>query len=279
MAKFDAYPKADTLLPDDLLITDGTRGTKTVKAEDAVYKMLESLPQMHRTIWRGKNLGPRYTAQQAASVANGTLTDIWLGDYWESDGVRWTIVDFEVANTAMQDMPATYLTIMPNKTVGIAEYIQGDDQNPAMQDTHIYRNIDEWQLYKFERIFGRDHILEHWVSFEGKFEDSSWESMNTAGPHDITYLKRKVCLLTEMDWFGCRQVDARVAQQWALHTSSTKQFAAFRYGWTPIIPEDRAVWLHSRPSRRYFGCVKRNEGIVMDVGTKQMGMLPYALVR
>jgi len=279
MAKFDAYPKADTLLPDDLLITDGTRGTKTVKAEDAVYKMLESLPQMHRTIWRGKNLGSRYTSQQAASVANGTLTDIWLGDYWESDGVRWTIVDFEVANTAMQDMPATYLTIMPNKTVGIAEYIQGDDQNPAMQDTHIYRNIDEWQLYKFERIFGRDHILEHWVSFEGKFEDSSWESMNTAGPHEITYLKRKVCLLTEMDWFGCRQVDARVAQQWALHTSSTKQFAAFRCGWTPILPEDRAVWLHSRPSRRYFGCVKRNEGIVMDVGTKQMGMLPYALVR
>ena len=51
MAKFDAYPKADTVLPDDLLITDGTRGTKTVKAGEAVYKFFESVPQMHKTIW------------------------------------------------------------------------------------------------------------------------------------------------------------------------------------------------------------------------------------
>nr|DAI25765.1 MAG TPA: hypothetical protein [Caudoviricetes sp.] len=278
MAKFDAYPKADTVLPDDLLIMDGTRGTKTVKASEAIYKFLEPIPQMHKTIWRGKNLGSRYTSEQQAAVANGTLTDIWLGDYWEADGIRWTIVDFEAANQTMQDLPSTYLTIMPDRNIGRAEMLTGES-SAAMQDTHIYKHLDGWQLYKFEAVFGASHILEHIVSFEGAWETGSWEAMRIGGPTGHTRIKKKIVLPTEIDWFGTHMVSTTVDGQWSTQTTSTKQFAAFRYGWTPKLPDDFGIWLHSRASVNYFGCVKKNEGMIMSVYSVQHGVCPYVFVR
>lgn len=278
MAKFDAYPKADTVLPDDLLITDGTRGTKTVKTSEAIYKFLEPIPQMHKTIWRGKNLGSRYTAEQQAAVANGTLTDIWLGDYWEKDGVKWTIVDFEAANQTMQDLPSTYLTIMPDQSLAQSEMLTGD-VNVAMQDTHIYKYLDSWQLYKFEAVFGASHILEHIVSFEGEWTSGNWETMQLGGSVGYTRLKKKIVLPTEVDWFGTRLVTTTVPGQWAVQTTSTKQFAAFQYGWTPQLPPNVGIWLHARSSPRYYGCVRKNEGMIMSNYSVQHGVCPYVFVR
>lgn len=278
MAKFDSYPEALSLLPDDLMITDGTRGTKVVKTGDLIYKALDSIPQMHKTIWRGKNLGSRYTTEQQTAVANGTLSGIWLGDYWENSGVRWTIVDFESSNTAMQDLPNTYLTVMPDRSLGTAEMLTSDT-NVAMQDTNIYRYLDTWYLGKFETVFGSTHILEHPVSFEGSWTDGSWEGMRIGGPTDVKRINRKTALLTEIEWFSSRIVTTLANEQWALQTSSLKQFAAFRYGWTPILPSDVGVWLHARATRRYYGAVKKGEGAIMNLYSVKNGVIPYVLVR
>lgn len=278
MAKFDSYPVADSVLPDDLLITDGTRGTKTIRASEAIYKLLEPVPQMHKVIWRGKNLGSRYTTAQQAAVANGTLTDIWLGDYWMADGIKWTIVDFEAANQSMQDLPATYLTIMPDQSIGRAEMLTSS-ASVAMQDTHIYKHLDGWQLYKFEAIFGASHILEHPVSFEGEWQTGSWESMRANGPIGYQRINKKIALPTEIDWFGSRIITAKVNEQWSVQTTSTRQFAAFRMGWTPKLPADHGIWLHGQASSNYYAAVKKNEGAVMTIYSVQNGVCPYVFVR
>lgn len=278
MAKFDAYPKADTVLPDDLLITDGTRGTKTVKASEAIYKFLEPIPQMHKVIWRGKNLGSRYTPEQQVAVANGTLTDIWLGDYWESDGIKWTIVDFEAANHSMQDLPATYLTIMPNKSLGQSEMRQTSEAQ-AMDSNHLYYYLEGTYLPRFESIFGSSHILEHIVSFEGVWKTGSWETMRINGPMDRTLLRKKVVLPTEIDWYGSRIVTVVPNEQWAMDSTSTRQFAAFRMGWTPILESDYGIWLHGQSSLDYYACVRKNEGAIMSHKSTKNGVCPYVFVR
>ena len=278
MAKFDAYPKADTVLPDDLLITDGTRGTKTVKTGEAVYKFFEFIPQMHKIIWRGKNLGARYTAEQQAAVANGTLTDIWLGDYWEKDGVKWTIVDFEAANQSMQDLPATYLTIMPDRSLGRSEMRQTSEAQ-EMSSNHLYYFLESIYLPKFESVFGSSHILEHIVSFEGAWVSGSWESMRINGPTGYTRLKKKIVLPTEIDWFGTRLVTTLANEQWAVQTTSTRQFTAFQMGWTPILASDYGIWLHGQSSLDYYACVRKNEGVIMSHKSMKNGVCPYVFVR
>ena len=55
---------------------------------------------------RGKNLGDHVTAEQLAAIAARTYEGMWLGDFWNINGRKHTIVSFEpnwnVGDTALQ---------------------------------------------------------------------------------------------------------------------------------------------------------------------------------
>jgi hypothetical protein len=50
---------------------------------------------MHRNIYRGKELGNSLTADQLKAIGDGTFEDLYIGDYWEKNGVKYTIADFD----------------------------------------------------------------------------------------------------------------------------------------------------------------------------------------
>lgn len=90
------YPNKDKLAEDDVLLTDGSEGTRIIKASDLAYTLLHKCgPQVHKTIIRGKDLGANFTAEQKAAVQAGTFEDLWLGDYWTVNGVKYRIADFD----------------------------------------------------------------------------------------------------------------------------------------------------------------------------------------
>ena len=49
----------------------------------------------HNGIYRGKKLGTSVTAEQWASILAGTFDDMFIGDYWEIDSVKWRIAAFD----------------------------------------------------------------------------------------------------------------------------------------------------------------------------------------
>lgn len=51
--------------------------------------------QLHRSVFRGKNLGSEYTEAQQKMVLDGTFDDIWVGDYWEIDGIKYRVADID----------------------------------------------------------------------------------------------------------------------------------------------------------------------------------------
>lgn len=87
-------------------------------------------PEMHRNIFRGKNLGTRITAEQKAAIRAGTFDDLYIGDYWESDithdvsdtgetftstKVKWRIVDFDYwLGTGDEECTQHHVVIMPD---------------------------------------------------------------------------------------------------------------------------------------------------------------------
>lgn len=56
---------------------------------------IQNLPENHRMIFRGKNLGTKLTSEQLVHIQDGTFEDLWLGDYWVINNVKWLIADFD----------------------------------------------------------------------------------------------------------------------------------------------------------------------------------------
>lgn len=85
---------------DEFIInTDGA--TKKVKASLLASSLVELFGSgtggagLHNSLFRGKNLGTVYTAEQMAQVQAGTFNDLWIGDYWVINGVTWRIAHFD----------------------------------------------------------------------------------------------------------------------------------------------------------------------------------------
>lgn len=117
--KITEYSAIKAFTEDQVLLVDGNGGTKNIRIGDAVQAMLDFMsPMNHRTIFRGKNLGSVITIEQKAAIQAGTFEDLWLGDYWEIDGIKWRIVDFDywwwTGDPKVEDH---HLVIMPDTTL------------------------------------------------------------------------------------------------------------------------------------------------------------------
>lgn len=94
--KMTEYPAIEKFTSDNILITDGDNGTKKIFVGDAILSALHMTSvELHRIIYRGKNLGTSLTTEQKAHIQDGTFEGLWLGDYWVINGVEWVIVDFD----------------------------------------------------------------------------------------------------------------------------------------------------------------------------------------
>ena len=72
----------------------------------------------HNSIYRGKFLGNSVTGEQYAAIADGSFTDLYIGDYWTIGGVNYRIAAFDyfynVGDTALLDHHAV---IVPDKSL------------------------------------------------------------------------------------------------------------------------------------------------------------------
>lgn len=120
--KITEYSAIKSFTEDQVLLVDGNGGTKNIRIGDAVQAMLDFMsPINHRTIFRGKNLGSAITTEQKAAIQSGTFENLWLGDYWEINGNKWRIVDFDYwLGTGDTSMTNHHLVIMPDNDLGSA---------------------------------------------------------------------------------------------------------------------------------------------------------------
>lgn len=114
--KMTEYPAISKFAADNILLTDGDNGTKKIFVGDAILSALHmTSPQLHRIIFRGKNLGTSMTATQKAHIQDGTFEDLWLGDYWVINDITWRIVDFDYwYNCGDKNFTTHHLVIMPD---------------------------------------------------------------------------------------------------------------------------------------------------------------------
>lgn len=121
MSKITEYPKVQTANPNDILLLDGSAGTRTIEISDLATLIQSGMKGMviptetRRGIWRGKNLGSAVTEEQHEAIQNGTFDDLFLGDYWEINEYKWRIMDFDYfINTGDRLEQTHHIIIMPD---------------------------------------------------------------------------------------------------------------------------------------------------------------------
>lgn len=120
--KFAEYPAITAFTSDNIMLVDGDGGTKKILVSDAILAALSMhSPHNHKLIFRGKNLGTSLTQAQKTAIQNGTFEDLWLGDYWEINGVKWRIADFDYwLATGDTEVVDHHLVIVPDSNLGNA---------------------------------------------------------------------------------------------------------------------------------------------------------------
>lgn len=160
--KIAEYPQVTKLVADDIVLIDGTDGTRTIPAANLPYAAMHLCgPQMHRMVFRGKQIGTSLTAEQRTAIQSGTFEDLWLGDYWLINGVNWRIADFNYwYNRGDQALTSNHVVIVPDTNLGTAKMNSTSTTTGGYTGSEMYTTNLEPAKTTVTNAFG-ENVLTH----------------------------------------------------------------------------------------------------------------------
>ena len=229
-----------------------TAATNAENAAAPVLAILSSGAGAHNSIYRGKNLGTSVTAAQWAAIANGSFTDLYIGDYWIIDGVNWRIAAFDYYyKTGDTSCTTHHVVIVPD----VALYSHAMNETNITTGGYIGSKMYTEGLAeaktKINSAFGSNHILSHRQQLvnavtDGKPSGGSW--------YDST-----VELMTEQNVYGGKIFsagnDGSIVPY--LYTVDNSQFSLFAHD-PSIISNRQWFWLRDVASAAFFAAVDTN---------------------
>ena len=114
----------------------------------------------HNSIFRGKNLGTEFTAEQSAAIVAGTFDDLYVGDYWVIGNVKYRIAGFDIfLHTGDTELTAHHAVIVPDTNLYSAKMnnenvTTGGYYGSLMKTTNLATALTTVQT-----AFGSSHIL------------------------------------------------------------------------------------------------------------------------
>ena len=144
----------------------------------------------HNSIYRGKNLGSEVTAAQWAAISDGTFDDLFIGDYWEMNSIKYRIAHFDYwLNSGSDNTTAHHVVIVPDAALYTAKMEETDISTNGYAgskmrggDDYLVENSSNLYDAKvaIEAAFGSSHILSHKVqlstaSSSGKASAVAWK--------------------------------------------------------------------------------------------------------
>lgn len=187
--KISEYPAIASLTEDNIMLVDGNGGTKKISVSDFILAALDLTGvENHRRIIRGKNLGSTLTAEQKTAIQNGTFSGLWLGDYWEINGVKWRIADFDYwYNKGDTAFTNHHLVIVPDTNLYTGKINDTSVTTGGYTGSKMYTTYLATAKSTISSIFGsnllshREYLINAVTSgypSAGAWVDSSVELMN-----------------------------------------------------------------------------------------------------
>ncbi len=116
----------------------------------------------HNATYRGKALGSVVTAEQWAAIANGTFTDLYIGDYWTIGGINYRIAAFDYyLRSGDTDTTTHHVTLVPDTNMYTHVMNDTNTTEGAYVGSKMYTEGLAQAKTTINNAFGAAHILKH----------------------------------------------------------------------------------------------------------------------
>lgn len=234
------------------------RGDVTVHYGDStipIGAMLNELidnPYMHRNVFRGKNLGEFITDEQLAAIRDGSFADLYVGDYWEKDGVRYRIADINYWKGVgyQESVQKPHILIVPDTILGSVQMHTSNSTSGGYKSSTM-KNARLNQIANSLPDAFKNILISHRMFSDGAWINASVDLMNEVMVHG-TYI--------------CTDNSNK-------QTSDTQQLAMFR-----LVPELKTIganyWLRNLSSAQTYTLVSQYGDASNDMATSTYGIRP-----
>lgn len=159
------------------------------------FDLGENNAGFRNSIYRGKNLGTSVTAEQWDSIESGAFDNMFIGDYWTINGVKWRIAGFDYwLGTGNDGQPNHHVVIVPDTSLADSAMKNTDTTDGGYIGSTMYTTTHSSILTIIETAFGASHILQHKEVFTNSVSDGS--------PATVQQVDNKVCIMSELEVLG-----------------------------------------------------------------------------
>lgn len=220
----------------------------------SVYIQAALSPEMHRNIFRGQYLGESITEEQMLAIREGSFQGLFVGDYWETSGVKYRIADINywrnVGYPESEKVQKPHVLIVPDTTLESGQMntdnsTAGGYRNSAMKSTKLNQIADS-----LPDVF-KNSLISHRMFSDGAWGNASVDLMNEVMVHG-TYI--------------CTDNSNK-------QTSDTQQLSLFR-----LCPELKSIgqnyWLRNVAGSQTYTLISQYGDASSDMATSTYGIRP-----
>lgn len=142
--------------------------------------LLQPRAATHNAIYRGKYLGDTVTAKQAAAIADGSLEDLFIGDYWTMGGVNYRIADFDywyrIGFPEASRVEKHHAVIVPDTAIATGQMNGGNTTSGGYRASLMKSKMNDTISALPQGI--RSRLLVHNALLDGTWTETSVDLMN-----------------------------------------------------------------------------------------------------
>ncbi|MCD8159447.1 MAG: hypothetical protein LUD77_11370 [Clostridiales bacterium] len=267
MSKITAYTAATRFDSGDKLLKDGTNGTKIITAANAAVEFAGLVSSInHRNVYRGKSLGSTITDDQKTAISEGTFDDLFIGDYWTINSLRYRIADMDYWYNTGASMPRTHHLVIVPDSLGITAVMNSSSvTDGGYVGSEMYTTTSPSVYESLYEVFG-DSIFAH--------EEYLTNAVTSGYPSGAAWYDSQVELMNEIMVFGCLiSAASNTGTGIASHTVDKQQLSLFRLN--PLMMNIRVgYWLRDVVSSKNFAIAYGSGSAGYDVASNSYEVRP-----
>ena len=245
-----------------------TTNENSIAAINVLVKAIDGAGAgFHSSIYRGKYLGDTYTNKQKQAIASGTFDDLFVGDYWNINGVNWRIADFDYYyNIGDTSFNKHHVVIVPDTTLYNAQMNSTNITTGCYTGSEMYTtNLDNARTM-FDNAFGSQFIPTH----RGLYANA----VSGDNPSGFVWRDMRVELMSEEQVYGHSVWGVASHNGYDVGTQKT-QFKLFVLDQTKI-NIGLYYWLTNAYPSTYFVIVHAYGFAFRDNASASSGVRPFA---